>query len=516
MRGILVLAACGAIFANLATHAVEPIGHVEQVEGAAFAEEQGGARRALVLDGSVYLHDRVITGPNSSVQLHLVDGTRMGQGESSEMVLDEYVFNPDQAADNKSTLSLIKGVFRVITDRITKLNPERFKVTTTYGTIGIRGCELGFELGESADDVYIMALHDADRVYVGLKDPPQQLRDPATAFMEIADEGALVSISPHLGLLRRIASERELLDIIHRAPILVGGVPMQEGDSGHLRAARGAGGVNMEEVEPVSAGPTHPSAEELDTQRQMIRIRLQALVDEANLTPDRIPPPDPLPPLAPNDREAPLRYPMVGPHRGLAFASGVGWSWEIWERDITDLIEGVPQTFTTHGVTLGGQALPVSDFGAIAAGATRYHLVGPTGQAGAIVSQSGRSSLVLGSLHMEVTLGMQILPTWLGTFDMNNVGGDSLRFVVPGTIQPGGQLTGVPNTYQLRFNRGHPCKGYADGATSDRRPDPLGAEQSPHWWSRRAVPVSTRRRWARRAGCRGGRFLGVRWENHPY
>ena len=154
------------IFAVGIAHAADPIGMVVAVQGAATATDSAGSSRELAISSDIFLNDSVQTGPASRLQIILNDDSLVAQGESSEMTIDEYVYNPAQASDNAFGAKLGKGLFRTVTGKITDLNPDRFAVKTARATIGIRGCDLGFNITPSEDNISIITIPGGKKIFV--------------------------------------------------------------------------------------------------------------------------------------------------------------------------------------------------------------------------------------------------------------------------------------------------------------------------------------------------------------
>jgi hypothetical protein len=164
MRALLIVVA-GLSWGALAAPAATPVGKVESLEGSALAESAGG-ERPLAVGDDINLKEKVRTGSGAKIQLRFVDGTTIAQGERAELVIDEYLFNPQVKEENKTLFRFVRGVFRVITDQIARMNPEEFKVRTNYGTIGIRGCDLVFKVQDDTEEVFIAGLHESNTVVV--------------------------------------------------------------------------------------------------------------------------------------------------------------------------------------------------------------------------------------------------------------------------------------------------------------------------------------------------------------
>lgn len=94
--------------------------------------------RVLQSGKPLYLNEHVTTGPGGHLQIMLNDETVFTIGPNSDIVLDEFVYNPETDS-GKVTASVTKGVFRFITGNIGKKDPSRMEVKLPAGTIGIRG-----------------------------------------------------------------------------------------------------------------------------------------------------------------------------------------------------------------------------------------------------------------------------------------------------------------------------------------------------------------------------------------
>jgi len=139
-------------------YAAEPIGFIVGLQGDAVAVGQAGTERILELKSPIYANDTIRTSSGAKLQIIFNDDSLFSQGENTEVVIDRYVFNPSKKEENNFLLRILKGVARIVTGKITELNPDRFEVKTGRSTIGIRGCELGFDSGPSFDRIYVIRI----------------------------------------------------------------------------------------------------------------------------------------------------------------------------------------------------------------------------------------------------------------------------------------------------------------------------------------------------------------------
>jgi hypothetical protein len=205
-----------AMLSGSALMAAKPIGQVVMLEGTAAAENENGELRELSVQEPVYLNDTVTTKTRSRIQLMLDDDSVISQGENSEITLDTFVYNPNDKEDNEVGLSMKRGMFRVITGKITELNPDKFKVKTKMATIGIRGCELCFNVRDDGEDVYIVELPRGRSIVIERNGAPQGLRPgrlTQNQLLNILRPGVVVQLQEN-SMERRNMSVAEARQII--------------------------------------------------------------------------------------------------------------------------------------------------------------------------------------------------------------------------------------------------------------------------------------------------------------
>ena len=94
--------------------------------------------QALGSGDRIFLGDSIETGPESGMQIMLLDETIFTIGPSAGMVIDEFVYDP-ATGTGQVTASIVKGAFRFVSGRVAKETPQNMSVKTPLGTIGIRG-----------------------------------------------------------------------------------------------------------------------------------------------------------------------------------------------------------------------------------------------------------------------------------------------------------------------------------------------------------------------------------------
>lgn len=108
----------------------------------------GAGTRTVVLGDTLIYRERIETAGEGLVQILLVDGSTFTVGANSDLVIDEFVYDPD-AGTGRLVASFGKGVARFVGGKLSK-NPGGVTVNTPVGTIGIRGGIANLNLTDGA------------------------------------------------------------------------------------------------------------------------------------------------------------------------------------------------------------------------------------------------------------------------------------------------------------------------------------------------------------------------------
>lgn len=87
---------------------------------------------------TLFVSDRIISGPGSAAGITFKDGTLVTVGASTEIAVRDYAF---ETKDSRYAFSmyLAKGTAVYSSGKIGKLAPEAVKVDTPTATVGVRG-----------------------------------------------------------------------------------------------------------------------------------------------------------------------------------------------------------------------------------------------------------------------------------------------------------------------------------------------------------------------------------------
>ena len=131
--------AVGLALGALPATAADQAGVSAAVRGeVALNRPQAAVGRQVVSGEAILLQDAIRSGPRSGMQILLLDETVFTIGPDSEMVVDEFVYDPQTSAGRVSA-EVSKGVFRFVTGRVAHENPSNMNVRLPSGTLGVRG-----------------------------------------------------------------------------------------------------------------------------------------------------------------------------------------------------------------------------------------------------------------------------------------------------------------------------------------------------------------------------------------
>lgn len=115
----------------------ESVGFVKSVAGEVFIVSSNLSVRA-VPNMKIIKGDSIVTGAGSSVGLIFEDDTVVSIGPKSEIVIQDFMFNPVEK-ELSFVARMVKGTFSFITGQIAKLAPKNVKLETPDATLGVRG-----------------------------------------------------------------------------------------------------------------------------------------------------------------------------------------------------------------------------------------------------------------------------------------------------------------------------------------------------------------------------------------
>jgi hypothetical protein len=139
-KTLMVGVAAVALMAGQAWAQTTPrVGVVSAVNPAAVGTPPGADTRPIVVGSDVIFREKVVTTGDGQAQLMFLDQSTMMIGPNSQVVIDEFVFDPNTSS-GKFAATLTQGSFRYIGGKLSKQGDATLK--TPVATIGIRGSDI--------------------------------------------------------------------------------------------------------------------------------------------------------------------------------------------------------------------------------------------------------------------------------------------------------------------------------------------------------------------------------------
>jgi len=140
--------------------------------------------RQVISGEPILLQDAIRSGTRSGMQILLLDETVFTIGPESELVIDEFVYDPSTNA-GKLGARVTKGVFRFISGKIAHENPEDMELKLPSGTLGVRGTMVAGRVDETQKSSRLVLLGEG---------PENDTGSPSGAF-EACNAGKCVRIN---------------------------------------------------------------------------------------------------------------------------------------------------------------------------------------------------------------------------------------------------------------------------------------------------------------------------------
>lgn len=136
-RALCAVTLCLAALSAPAS-AQEQIGINAAVKGNVLISSEDRAAEQALVSKPIYLRDWIDTSKHSTLQILLKDETTFTVGAQCKMQIDEFVYDPEKD-NNRLSARVNRGVFRFVSGRTSKRNPDNITLNTPTASLGIRG-----------------------------------------------------------------------------------------------------------------------------------------------------------------------------------------------------------------------------------------------------------------------------------------------------------------------------------------------------------------------------------------
>ncbi len=122
------------------------VGQVIMTRGQTIAVSQNKVSRDLVVGDGVFVGDKIITGEDGFLRLHMIDNAKLDLRCYSIMVIEKYDL---QSTSRRSILNLLQGSIRKVTGEIGKWTEDVYELKTPVASVGVRGTEYALRVFQS-------------------------------------------------------------------------------------------------------------------------------------------------------------------------------------------------------------------------------------------------------------------------------------------------------------------------------------------------------------------------------
>ena len=117
----------------------DAVGVVTHLSGVLSVKRADGAAKMLSVNSQVFEGDTLSTEANAFARIRFIDQSDIVMRPKSQFVVEKYQYKKDKPAEDRSSISLLKGGLRVSTGLIGERNRDNVELQTPVATIGIRG-----------------------------------------------------------------------------------------------------------------------------------------------------------------------------------------------------------------------------------------------------------------------------------------------------------------------------------------------------------------------------------------
>ena len=130
------------------------IGNVVLQKGVASVERKG-TESDLNLDSDIMFMDNVKTG-KGELGITFIDDTNVAVSSQSSLIIDDFVYDPNNAEGSKLVLKVVIGTVRYASGNIAKLNKQNVDIRTPTAKIVVRGTAFSMTVDEIGRSLIIL------------------------------------------------------------------------------------------------------------------------------------------------------------------------------------------------------------------------------------------------------------------------------------------------------------------------------------------------------------------------
>lgn len=138
----------------LSNAAVAEIGSITDLSGTAIIKR--GKETITVTKGTTVESNDKVETKNGVVNIKFKDNTSVKVTENSTLVIDDFVYDPKNAAGGKISLKAAAGTVRYVSGNIAHNNPNSVKINTPTAAIAVRGTDFVMSVDETGKSLVML------------------------------------------------------------------------------------------------------------------------------------------------------------------------------------------------------------------------------------------------------------------------------------------------------------------------------------------------------------------------
>lgn len=138
----------------VATSAFADIGSVFELSGTAVIKR--GKETLTVAKGTLIESNDKVETKNGVVNIRFKDNTTVKVTENSTLLIDDFVYDPKNAAGGKLSLKAAAGTVRYVSGNIAHNNPNSVKINTPTAAIAVRGTDFVMAVDETGKSLVML------------------------------------------------------------------------------------------------------------------------------------------------------------------------------------------------------------------------------------------------------------------------------------------------------------------------------------------------------------------------
>jgi hypothetical protein len=138
----------------ITTAAIADIGSVIELKGIAVIKR--GKETIAVTNGTIVNTNDKVETKNGVVNIKFKDDTNVKVTENSTLIIDDFVYDPKNAAGGKLSLKAAAGTVRYVSGNIAHNNPNSVKINTPTAAIAVRGTDFVMAVDETGKSMIML------------------------------------------------------------------------------------------------------------------------------------------------------------------------------------------------------------------------------------------------------------------------------------------------------------------------------------------------------------------------